>query len=527
MSSQNESRRSPLSMTAWMLTGALLIVRLLPAAAQPGMFFDGVTYATIAKNMSVGVGDLWHPVLFGPASDYYESPTLPFWFQSQLFRVFGDHFWVEKLYSAMLGIATAALIAATWRWLLRDRPRLRDCSWLPVVLWLILPSWAWMYDSNMLENSLGLFAIASVYASLRAADSPRGWIAWVGLAATCLMGAVLSKGPVGMFPLVTPAVIAITIRRGQLRHMLVIQEGLALAFMLLLGLVLVQPGAHNYLTTYFHQQVVSSLAGHREIVHSRFGRLDILFRMAGQLIVPGLVAAVLFYLARSRRGRTSAAAPIAEPNLAAREMLFCLFTAASASLPIAISPKQSGHYAFPSYALYALALAIWCVPAVLKLFGSPNSAPPAPVGEVSVAPLAKGHQWLRGLAGAAVACVLIATCFLAGRPHRDKDVYYDTLAIGRLVPRQSVIGFTSNLDDDYPIRLYLARWDGIATDFNVGNKASGGIAASTALPEFCLASLDAAPPAGYTLVPADLIRYRLFERKVAASVGLSTMRVRQ
>ena len=60
--------------------------------------------------------------------------------------------------------------------------------------------------------------------------------------------------------------------------------------------------------------------------------------------------------------------------------------------------------------------------------------------------------------------ILIATCFLAGRPHRDKDVYHDTLVMGHLVPRQSTIGLAAELSNDYPIQMYLARWDGIVTE---------------------------------------------------------------
>ena len=219
MSTINRPQRSPLHTTAWMLTATLMLARLLPAALQPGMFFDGVTHATIARNMAAGEGDFWHPVLFGPSCDYHEQPPLAFWMESRLFSLLGDHFWVEKLYSALLAIGTA-ILAATWRLLLRDRPELRDCSWLPVSLWVCLPSWGWMYDSNMLENTLGLFAIASVYASLRAANSPRAWLGWTAAAqAAGLTGhAVLSKGPVGMFPLVTPLVIAVTLRRGQMQR---------------------------------------------------------------------------------------------------------------------------------------------------------------------------------------------------------------------------------------------------------------------------------------------------------------------
>ncbi len=503
-------RDSRLHKTAWILVCTLLLARLLPSAAQPGMFFDGVTYATIARNMAVGNGDVWHPAIFGPGCDYHEAPTLAFWLESMLFRAFGDHFWVEKLYSALMGLGTAALVAATWRLLFRHRPALRDCSWLPVTIWLLVPAWGWMYDSNMLENTLGLFALASVYASLRAAYSSRRWLAWIAVAAVCLVGAVQSKGPVGLFPLVTPLVIGLTLRRDQLRHMIVVQEGLALLFLFFFALLLAQQGAHEFLTTYFHQQVVASLEGHRELVHSRLGRLMIVAQMIGQLILP--LAAAASVVLWSRRTTVSAAAHAADddsnggqsPNAA---FWFCLLTALSASLPIAISPKQSGHYAFPSYALYALAIAIWCAPAVLELFGS----------TVAGAANVRAHRLLRGLAITGTGCVLIATCFMAGRPHRDKDVYHDTLAVGRVVPPQAVIGETADLNEDFPIRLYLARWDNIEADRTVGGGPANLLKAGSAAPQFCITSLEAPPPTGYKQVAAGLVRYRLYERSKSSS----------
>ena len=283
-----------------------------------------------------------------------------------------------------------------------------------------------MYDSNMLENTLGMFALASVYASLRTANSPRAWLGWTAVAALTLLGAVLSKGPVGMFPLITPLVIALTLRRGQTARMLVVAEGLLLLFLLALALLLLPHGAHEYMATYFHNQVVSSLMGQREIVHSRLGRLDILWRMAGQLIVPGMIATGLIVWSRRRGSSSISGKSIAESDRPRAELIFCLLTAISASLPIAISPKQSGHYAFPSYSLYALALAIWCVPALIALFDSTADR------SLATAPADRANRWLRGLAVAGSAAVLIATCFLAGRPHRDKDVYHDTLVVGHL-----------------------------------------------------------------------------------------------
>ena len=120
----------------------------------------------------------------------------------------GDHYWVEKIYSALTGALTAIVLAGIWRQLFRTSPELTDYSWLAAAVWIALPSWSWMYQNNMLENTMGLFTTASIYCSLRAASGVRTWLPWLAGAALCILAAVLTKGPVGLFPLVTPMVIA-------------------------------------------------------------------------------------------------------------------------------------------------------------------------------------------------------------------------------------------------------------------------------------------------------------------------------
>ena len=293
-------KHSPLHTTAWMLTATLMLARLLPAALQPGMFFDGVTHATIARNMAAGEGDFWHPVLFGPKCDYHEQPTLAFWLESLLFRVLGDHFWVEKLYSAMLAIGTAAIIAGIWRQLLRDRPELRDCSWLPVALWALLAK----LGVDVRQQHAGKHArLVRAGQRVRIA-SGREFAA--GMARLDGGGrAELDRGRALEGAGRNVSVDYAAGDRGhpaarQASRMLVIAEGLLLFFLLGMGLLMLQHGAHEYLTTYFHDQVVSSLTGQREFVHSRLGRLNILWQMAGQLIVPALAAVGLIAWARRR-----------------------------------------------------------------------------------------------------------------------------------------------------------------------------------------------------------------------------------
>jgi hypothetical protein len=93
-----------------------------------------------------------------------------------------------------------------------------------------------------------------------------------------------------------------------------------------------------------------------------------------------------------------------------------------------------------------------------------------------------------------------ASCALAGRPQREKQVYEDTIAVGRLLPRGSVVGLSDELSSDYPLQTNLARWDFIGAD-----RAPAGH-------EFLVTPAGVASAAGYNEVPSELSRYRLFHR---------------
>jgi hypothetical protein len=121
MMEEAAERQRAIALTGWAMTLALAVFRLFPAIVQPGMFFDGVAYATIARNMAAGVGSFWHPAFSsGAGADFHEQPPLAFWLESLWFRAFGDHYWVEKCYSATTAILTGIVIIAIWRRLSRS-----------------------------------------------------------------------------------------------------------------------------------------------------------------------------------------------------------------------------------------------------------------------------------------------------------------------------------------------------------------------------------------------------------------------
>ena len=78
----------------------MLVALTVPRMTARGMFGDGLLYATMARNMSVGVGSFWKPALSATSYiEFYEHPPLGLALQSLAFRAFGDHFAVERVYA--------------------------------------------------------------------------------------------------------------------------------------------------------------------------------------------------------------------------------------------------------------------------------------------------------------------------------------------------------------------------------------------------------------------------------------------
>ena len=254
--------------TAWTLLSAVAFCLLFSVVLLRGMSLDGVTYATIAHNLAVGVGDFWHPyytaTLLHP---FHDQPPLAFLLEGQFFQVFGDRWWVERLYSVLTVVPTTCLLVLIWRRLFVGAASWQGFSWLPVALWMAMPSWFWIYRHNYLENTLGIFTTLAVYASLRAADGRRWMPAWIALSGTAIIAAVGSKGPVGLFPAVTPAIAWLALRRTSLVRAVGMQLGLVVSVAVLAAVVWSQQPArvHCGLLRTTSAQQFAGRAGNRRL----------------------------------------------------------------------------------------------------------------------------------------------------------------------------------------------------------------------------------------------------------------------
>jgi len=103
------------------------------------MFSDGIIYSAISNNLANGYGSFWYPHFTKVAHiQFHEHPPLVFIIQSYFFKIFGDAFYTERIFSLFTAVLTAFGISRCWR-LFTDKTALKGYDWLPILLWISIP----------------------------------------------------------------------------------------------------------------------------------------------------------------------------------------------------------------------------------------------------------------------------------------------------------------------------------------------------------------------------------------------------
>jgi 4-amino-4-deoxy-L-arabinose transferase-like glycosyltransferase len=435
------------------LTIAAVAAATVPRLAHPGMFVDGVTYAAVARNLALGRGTFWAPTYTATIyPEFHEHPPLGFWLQSLWFKVMGDHLFVERLYTLTAACATGLLIVFLWRRITRGTDAFQ-CEWLPVLLWIAVPLVSWSVVGNLLETTVSVFTMTAVLAVVygSGANSVRGAAAWGAAAGLCVAAAVLTKGPVGLFPLVAPLVLSRA--SGDQTRWPVCLVSQWLAALACAAVVMSSNVARGSLALYLDQQVLAALSGTREV---SAGSLTIVKELAQGVVLPlAAVSAVILLLARG----------FVAPASQRRWTVAFLVLGLAGTLPILASAKQAGHYLVPAVPLYACAAAALLAPTAVV---AANRASARAI-DVTTALIA---------AAAIIAAVLPA----AGRDRR-RMAELDLLAPS--VPRGATIGICPDANSDWGLHAWFQRRFLVSLDAAGGGRRTWFLA-SPEVPRICI-----------------------------------------
>ena len=343
------------ALLATLLAGAWLYLAIDLATLSMGL--DGTVYAGIARLLAAGDGSFWYLPYFDAAvTSFHDHPPLGVWLQGQWFALWGNAFWVENLWCALLILCVIALTASLWRTIDNSHR-----VWWPVMILLLMPVATRALKNNTLESLVAILALVAV------------WLAWLGrsrgwanlLVGTVCFIAALVKGPAAVFPLAAPGLLALIVDRSLTKACK--NSALALAAFTALALALWASPAAESIARYFEGQIFASLRGERLIDH---GRLYQLGQLAVQLGIAGALGLMAWVSTRSFSMR--------------RESLAMMAIGLCGSLPLLISPRQYNHYLLPSLPFFAISIAllvrprlpawptpvIWCFAALLLTLGS-------------------------------------------------------------------------------------------------------------------------------------------------------------
>jgi 4-amino-4-deoxy-L-arabinose transferase-like glycosyltransferase len=465
-----------------LLTVAVFAGATVPRLVHRGMFVDGVTYASISRNLAEGQGTFWSPFYTSTIyPQFHEHPPLGFWLQSLWFRALGDHWFVERAHAIAAALATALVLAWIWRRMNRYG-RMNPCGcasgsapaargdWLPILFWIAVPVVSWSIVGNLLETSVAVFTTVAAAAAIGAAYGERtlAAVGWGILSGASIVAATLTKGPIGLFPLAAPVLLWPISGRRLGWASLAGQWGTVVACAIALWSVAV---ARASLTQYVYQQVLPAIGGQREVSASS---LTIVTQLIQAVLVPTALVGGLVIVAARRF-----VAPSPQQRVEARSLLLL---GLAGTLPIAVSAKQAGHYLVPAVPLFALAAAR-------------SIAPTLAVVADRIAVRRTGLDLLT----AAVVLVTIGAAFTPA-VGRDRARLADLDVLESTIPQGKTVGICLASNHDWGLHAWLERRFQVSLDAAHGSQREWFLITKDHKGPETAGSISACPPA--TCIPA-------------------------
>jgi hypothetical protein len=352
-------------------TIAFIAAMFFPRVLPEGMFADSLTYSSIARNMAEGRGSFWSPYFSssfwipfqGAQYEFYGHPTFAMGIQSLLFKLIGDHWFVEKLYSIIIWCISVFLMIKLWQQQGRDK----HLWWLPVLVWYMMPTVLWSYPNFILDNTMAVFSIIAAYIILKQYppqyfEAKKSQKSPISIPQTLIAGlflhaAFLTKGPVGLFPLAIPYIYWFVFERN-IGKKAFIKASMS-TFWLLLGsmgtLVLwyFYAPARHFWEKYINIQLVSSISDNDQT--GAYSVWDY-FYIPKQLILQStpLLGVLLILFLFSKIKKTA----FVFEEKTSLKALFFLLMALSGSLPMMISHKSSDYFLLPALPFLVLGFCI-------------------------------------------------------------------------------------------------------------------------------------------------------------------------
>ncbi|CAA6803173.1 MAG: Unknown protein [uncultured Aureispira sp.] len=447
---QNTTKNKKQHLPFFILTVALFVLIFGYQLLTKGLFGDSIFYSAMAQNLSNGIGTPWHltnsghPIL----GEFYGHPPLAIWLLSYFIDFVQEAFWAERLFSLLNLSLILWGISKIWKLTHSEAPPWS--TWWVWLCWLIIPLNIWSFQQYMLENTMTIFVVWSIYFGLLASQQQKYGLGTV-LMGLFLFLATFSKGPVGLFPLVFFMLYWLIFRRisfskGVLFSSLVLSTLLLSYVFLFFG----APESLNYFEQYYQRQLITSLSGGstESTLNERLSIVEWLFLEPLALWIMAIFSLSLYAFKKEYLPYQS--------EHKKWSLLFLLLGLAG-TLPIMISAKQGRFYMVPALPFIALAIAHLTQPILSQLLQQYGTA--QGLKRISYS----GYFLL--LTG------LILLCFRYGKYSRDQVILEDIeLLTSKMERREQVLVRTRNTA--YSAECYLVRVGGLSTSNSMWEKTA-------------------------------------------------------
>lgn len=438
----------------WILTISVFIVLIVPELVKDGMFMDGLLYTTVSKNLADGFGCFWFPRYTETfhLPFFHEQPPLVFGIQALFFKIFGNSIYVERFYSLLTASITFFLITILWKEIFYSKKKLKQMSWLPAFLWVIIPVCFWAYSNNIQENTMGIFTLSSTIIILKALRINKYRIIYLMLGGVFIFLASLSKGFPGLFPLSIIIIHQLIFKKLSFSKTILYSLILVAVTVIIYLIILINDNAYLSLTTYLNERVLNSINS----VSNVNSRLYLLFRLFTEMIPVLILCLIILLIGKYKSIKTKISSN-------KKMIFFFLLIGFSASLPLLITLEQRGFYLVTSLPFFAIAFAIIIAPTLVKLINQMNE----------ISSFTKTANIITVLI---LVFVLTFSTLQIGKYSRDKQILQDIYLIGTKIPTGETISTEPDIWHKYNVHSYFMRHfkisltTGFNTEYFITNK---------------------------------------------------------
>lgn len=391
---------------------------------KKSQFVDSLIYSGIAKDFAKGKSSFWNYYDVSYAQSASGHPPFAMYLQSFFFKIFNSEILPHALFT-MFNLSLNILgIFLIWSMLF---PQKKDKVFVPIFLWFLTPLIFWSFSNNILENTLSYLILFSTYFCIRSVKQNNFYFTILGALFSIL--AVLTKGPVGLFPLIVLPLYWVIYKNKKAFYYSI---SFTIASISTFFLILLHDDAYIFFKDYIEIQLFPSLNG--DLENNKWTHFYITQKLLVELI-PLFIVFLIFYFKKQIDFKQK------------KEFLFLLLLGIFCSLPLSISPKAHGFYLVPSIAFFALAFSSLFNFNSLKL----NTF------------LSKSY--VLAIVFMIFSASLFVTFLNYGKIDKNKEKIEFTSEVRKLIPSEiKQVYLAPNLELDFYLRAFFTRYNDIRTE---------------------------------------------------------------